>query len=295
MKEKAGKIDLHLHSFYSDGQESPKEIIRHAREDGQSLISITDHNKFTFTQPQNIDGVTIIPGIEFSTAYWGLAREDAVEDHIVGLFPYGVNPDDFADLLENIRAGKKAYVKAILEDLATRNIHITMEEVYARADEKGDIGRHPVAEVLVEKGYEPDVETAMDHQVGNYSPYYIPSCRYIAYPLMEDVVKRIRACGGIPCLAHPYGYKLTEEEIEQMICDFKQAAGEVAAMEVYYELYLQDEDRIAFLERMQEKYGLLPSSASDRHRTDQPFASRGDMKQFEEMVRVLNETGLSHI
>ena len=198
-------------------------------------------------------------------------------------------------LLENIREGKKAYAKAILDDLATRHIYITMEELLARAKKNKDIGRHLVAEILVEKEYEPDVESALDHQIGNYSPYYIPSCRYISYPLMEKVVKRIRACGGIPCLAHPYGYKLTEAEIEQMICDFKDAAGEVAAMEVYYELYLQDENRIAFLERMQKKYNLLASSASDRHRKDQPFASRGDIKLFEKMMHVLNENGPSHI
>lgn len=323
MKEQGKKIDLHLHSFCSDGEESPEEVIQHAREAGQEVIAITDHNKFTFTERKMVNGVLVIPGCEFSTAYKasseeagnennennenkeegvveedanenkeeGAVEEDAKEVHVVGLFPNGINPADFADLLDPIREGKLAYDAALLADLATRGIYITMEELHAGADKEKMSGRHRIAEVMVKKGYEASVEDAFDHQIGNFSPYYIPSCRYIRYASMAAIVKRIRDCGGIPCLAHPFGYKMKADEIEQLIRDFKEAAGEVAAMEVYYELYLDDKDKMDFLIWMQIKYSLLPSASSDRHRKDQPFASAGNTVLYENMVKLLNCSG----
>jgi len=38
--------DLHIHSVYSDGKASPREIIRHALIRGINVISITDHDTF---------------------------------------------------------------------------------------------------------------------------------------------------------------------------------------------------------------------------------------------------------
>ncbi|BEP16987.1 PHP domain-containing protein [Pyrofollis japonicus] len=40
------RADLHMHSTFSDGRESPKEIIIKAVEKGLSAISITDHDTF---------------------------------------------------------------------------------------------------------------------------------------------------------------------------------------------------------------------------------------------------------
>ena len=37
-------VDLHLHSFYSDGLLSPEEIVTQASKRGYGLISITDHD-----------------------------------------------------------------------------------------------------------------------------------------------------------------------------------------------------------------------------------------------------------
>lgn len=90
-------------------------------------------------------------------------------------------------------------------------------------------------------------------------------------------------------MAHPYGYKFKEEEIEILIKEFKLAAGEVAGLEVFYESYLMDPERMAFLKKMQEKYHLLASCGSDRHRADQSFATGGNVKLFEKMLSELEK------
>lgn len=277
-------IDFHLHTTNSDGEEDPETVIEKAKETGHTWIAITDHNRFTFTEPQEREGITVLPGNELSASYdvpsWGRTTEI----HIVGIFPNGVKESEFEEITAEIGKGKEAYVAAILEDLKTRGIFITMEEVYAVERKSQYIGRHQVAEILVDRGIEPNTEAAFDHQVGNFSPYYIPSTDYVSFAPLDVIVRKIRTCGGIPCLAHPYGYSMEEAEIEQLIRDFKEAAGEVAAMEVYYEKYREDEGKMAFLHKMQEKYHLLASAASDRHRPEQPFTTVGGVELLEAML-----------
>ena len=38
------KIDLHSHSFYSDGVLSPSEVVKLASQAGCELFSLTDHD-----------------------------------------------------------------------------------------------------------------------------------------------------------------------------------------------------------------------------------------------------------
>lgn len=294
------KIDLHMHSTNSDGEQPPEKVIHEAEAARLSLISITDHNMFTFLKSEKIGNVVVVPGVEFSAEYLVPAWNETTEIHIIGIFPSGVAPSDFDDILACIGDGKEDYVRAILDDLESRGIHITMQEVIDVPRKGKHLGRHEIAKVLVSKGIESDIDAAFDHQIGNFSPYYIPSTRYIHYATMEDVVKRIIKCAGIPVLAHPYGYSLNEEEIEQLISDFKECAtydekpdlilesSFPMGMEIFYERYLSDDSRVEFLKRMQKKYNLLASAGSDRHRENQPFCSEGDYDLFKIMLQTLN-------
>ena len=38
-------VDLHMHSYFSDGTMSPTEIIEEAKRRNVEIISITDHNR----------------------------------------------------------------------------------------------------------------------------------------------------------------------------------------------------------------------------------------------------------
>ena len=40
-----GYADLHIHSYYSDGTQSPQEIIDIALSKNINIIAITDHNE----------------------------------------------------------------------------------------------------------------------------------------------------------------------------------------------------------------------------------------------------------
>jgi len=41
-------LDLHFHSYYSDGVYSPKELAQEAKRLGFKIVSLTDHNGIAF-------------------------------------------------------------------------------------------------------------------------------------------------------------------------------------------------------------------------------------------------------
>lgn len=58
--------DLHVHTYYSDGRDSPDAMFEYARKKGISIIAITDHD--------TVEGIKhskyhVIPGVEVSTQY----------------------------------------------------------------------------------------------------------------------------------------------------------------------------------------------------------------------------------
>jgi predicted metal-dependent phosphoesterase TrpH len=63
------KIDIHTHSSYSDGLNTPEELIRHAKKIGLDGIAITDHNEIggsVKALEYDSDEFMVIPGIEIS-------------------------------------------------------------------------------------------------------------------------------------------------------------------------------------------------------------------------------------
>ena len=66
-------IDLHVHSLYSDGTNSPKELVDMAVSIGLKAMALTDHDTidgvpYAVKAAENYD-ITIIPGVEISTFY----------------------------------------------------------------------------------------------------------------------------------------------------------------------------------------------------------------------------------
>lgn len=66
------KADLHIHSRYSDGRASPKEIVDYAVASGLSIISITDHDTFHGSMvasrlSSSSNNIVVIMGVEVRT------------------------------------------------------------------------------------------------------------------------------------------------------------------------------------------------------------------------------------
>ena len=63
------KIDLHNHSYYSDGVLSPSEVVRLAKNEGCDVIALTDHDTTDglIEAQQQVDaiGLKFIHGVEY--------------------------------------------------------------------------------------------------------------------------------------------------------------------------------------------------------------------------------------
>lgn len=88
-------IDLHMHSSFSDGTDTPEELVLKAKQAGIGLIALTDHNTIAgipaFREACARHGVTGIDGVELSTS-WPEERDvigEPPEIHVLGYFPPG--------------------------------------------------------------------------------------------------------------------------------------------------------------------------------------------------------------
>ncbi len=80
-------VDLHIHTFHSDGKLSPEAIVEDAEKKGLKYFSITDHNTVTAYKecPSLLENERVIPGVEFDCWHQGVLV------HILG---YGIDVND---------------------------------------------------------------------------------------------------------------------------------------------------------------------------------------------------------
>lgn len=281
-------IDLHIHTTKSHGMRTVEETIKDAEDENLRAIAITDHNTFAIKEPRKVNDLEVIPGAEFSTLYKNKSGK-VIEIHIVGIFFNGIN-DKISGIFDNLHTQREKYIKAIMSKLQELGVNITYEDLITHYKDSDQIGRPQIAHLILERGYASSIDEAFDKYIGNYSPYFIDPLDFIHYMDMDKCVKLISENGGIPILAHPYHYNFTYEEIEDLIRDFKKASeNKVAAMEVYYIKY--DENKRNTLKTLTQKYGLLSSAGSDRHKKTDSFTHE-PYTLIEEMKNALNKTAI---
>lgn len=160
-------------------------------------------------------------------------------------------------------------------------ISISYEELLCEFPDSNQIGRRHIAELLIKKNYADSITDAFDRLIGNRSPYWVDSTKYMRYMPLKDCVSRICENGGMPILAHPYHYHLENGEVLDLIRDFKGFTKNApAGMEVYYAKY--DENCRKKLYEIAEEVCLFPSAASDRHTVNDRF-ERGDVRLLQAM------------
>lgn len=70
-------VDFHMHSVFSDGVETPKELLRHALDCNVSMMALTDHDEIDGIQALRAaqkeldpnESIKIVNGCEFSADY----------------------------------------------------------------------------------------------------------------------------------------------------------------------------------------------------------------------------------
>jgi predicted metal-dependent phosphoesterase TrpH len=162
------RIDLHTHSTASDGSMSPRELVRHAKDNGLSAIAITDHDTIDGVE-EALDegaklGIEVVAGVEVSVDF-------EPEMHILGYF-FGSNYKNIEPTLVKLKKSRDERNPKMVEKLKSLGFDITLEEVQAEA--KGNIVARPhMANVLLKKGYVKSIREAFDKYLAEGKPAFV--------------------------------------------------------------------------------------------------------------------------
>src|SRR5690349_8777858 len=122
------RLDLHLHTTFSDGSLPPADVIKLAQKANVTALAITDHDTVdgipeALTAGRDV-GIEIIPGIEISSRWHG------AEVHVLGYFIDRTDPG-LGERLAQYRASRDARNPRIVEKLNDLGIDVTCAEVAA--------------------------------------------------------------------------------------------------------------------------------------------------------------------
>ena len=286
-KMSARNVDLHVHSSCSDGTLSPRELVDYATEKNLAAFALTDHDtvdgldeaiQYAAGLSAEQGNIEVIPGIELSTEYQG------ADIHVVGLY-IDHNNRDFQGKLREFVDSRTTRNQKMCGLLTQAGVPVTYEELQA-AYPDAVITRAHYAGYMLEKGYVKSRQEAFDRYVGDHAPCYIPREKITP----AQAVQLILQAGGAPVLAHPILYHMSDERLDTLVQELKEAG--LMGIEAVYSTYTAaDERRIRALA---EKYGLFISGGSDFHGANKPGLDLGTgygrLFVPEELLTVIKKT-----
>lgn len=263
-------IDLHVHSTRSDGTYTPTELVEYAIEKGLTAFALTDHDTtdgldeaISYANALRAEGKAdvpeVIPGIELST------NIEDTEVHVAGLFIDKENPE-FQNYLKEFVASRNLRNVKMCAKLTEIGIPITAEELES-AFPNCILTRAHFASWLREHGYVSSNKEAFDRYLGKRCPCYVPREKITP----QKAIALILTAGGIPVLAHPILYRLSDARLEALVATLKEAG--LVGIEAIYSTYEPSEERQ--IRRLAKKYDLLLSGGSDFHGTNKPRIDLG--------------------
>jgi predicted metal-dependent phosphoesterase TrpH len=256
-------VDLHLHTYASDGFWSPSDLVDRLVEVGIVVAAVCDHD----TQDSVLEaidlgrrrGVHIVPGTEV-TVRWGERQWH--------LLVYGISPDDERPdaraFLDVMAAHDEAFM-ALATD-ARRRVEASGRALPSLARQVGSRKMMPVhvLRAMIADRHVPRLKEAAELVValgGNFT-HDSP---------LADVVRVAHEAGGTCVLAHPgrddLGPALTEQVLDQILQDTP-----LDGIEGHYRSYT-DADTTRY-RQMAEDRGLVIGIGSDSHGPGAPVDPR---------------------
>jgi predicted metal-dependent phosphoesterase TrpH len=264
--------DLHLHTVFSDGTYTPRELILQSLKGGLSTIAVVDHDTIEGIPPsleiaQQTD-IEILPGVELTVEYQGL------EIHILGYLIDYKNKELIART-EILKKNRIERVYKILDKLKRVGIDLEPEIVFDFA-KHGTVGRLHIARAMFKAGLVGSIFEAFQKYIGDKGPAYVLGFRFSP----DQAIQLIKNAGGIPVLAHPYS--INNDELIPKFIDYG-----IMGLEVYYPEHTQS--MINLYLGLAKKYELLITGGSDCHGNAKPEVKIGSIKIPYALVEKLKE------
>ena len=265
------RADLHCHSFYSDGENSPEEIIHMAKQAQLSGLSITDHdtvaayNEEIFSLAKHLN-IKLLPGVEISTK---------IENESIHILGYGLSVlrEEFKRFLEVVQKNRTDRNKEILQKLKQKGFSITEKELYDYAIKNGVsktvIGRPHIAALMYEKKYISDPQEGFNKFLKDGGSCFVMGKKCSSL----EAINEIHKVGAKAVIAHP-----SQIKSKKMI--IKLIEMNVDGIEAYYSRLLLDQEK-QWID-LANKYGLIITGGSDFHGSARPHVCVGCSWTIEE-------------
>lgn len=254
------RIDLHIHSNFSDSDSTIEDIFKIARLKGLCAIAITDHDTVDGMEEARrfsaIYGIELIEGIELST------QKEDTEIHVLGYF-IDSSSQKLKEELSNIKKIRKERLCGMIEKLNQLDFNLDEKAIFARIKNAMPTRLHLALELL-RKGRVKTLREAFDKYLSPGRPGYLSRFKYS----IKEGIDLIKSYGGLAFLAHPH---LIPEKswIEEFV-----SLG-IDGLEVVYPRF--SPAKILLYKEMADKYGLLKSGGSDAHGSYKEFIQIGEV------------------
>ena len=165
--------DIHCHTVFSDGTETPRTLVAQARKLGLHGVAIADHDTTAgwgeATEASEEIGLPLLLGTEIT------AVDEDVSVHMLA-FQYDPSNEHISSMFANTRAARLHRTKRMVERLS-QDFPITWDDVLAQVKEgeRTTIGRPHIADALVAAGVYETRSDAFADAVSAKSKYYIPT------------------------------------------------------------------------------------------------------------------------
>lgn len=275
-------IDLHTHSHFSDGSDSPTHLVTLAAKAGCSAIALTDHDTVRGVPEARTaaeqHGLELIAGVELS------CHTEKRTVHILGYF-LDIDDARLQERLESQRTLRDERNVQLVAQLNGLGLAITIDEVLELAGEES-VGRPHVAAALLARRYVASIDEAFRRFLIEGTPGFVAR-RELS---VEEGIRWITEAGGVASLAHPIMLqRSTHFHIEEELAQLK-AAG-LHGIECHYGRYDPAQRRL--LVKAANRWNLVATGGSDYHGTYKPDLSvgtgRGDLHVPEESLEQLRQ------
>jgi len=272
------KIDLHVHSKYSDdGEFGIQEIINKCINNKIHTLSITDHNSVRGINEAILissqSGIDLISGIEVDCNY------NNIDLHLLGYnIDWGSN--DFINLEKDIKKKVMESFPEMIRNLDKLGINVNANEVLEKAKEKLPCGELIAEVLLTNKDYNSNKKLQPYMKGGERSdmPYINfyhdffaqgkPAYVKINYMSYFDAIDLVSSNGGIPIIGHPGMNLKGKEEIIIELLD-----GGAKGVEVFNNYH--DSKQVDYFANLAIQRNILMTCGSDFHGKNKPLIDIG--------------------
>ncbi len=251
-------VDLHTHSVYSDGTQTPAEIIHLAKAANLSAVSLTDHDTVDgieeFLHHGRAVGIKTISGLEISSTH----RDFSL--HILG---YGIDHrlEGLHQELAKLQRGREERNLKIIAKLQKLGLDITSQEL-ADYSGCGQAGRPHIAGLLLQKGVTKNLQSGFKDYLRKGAAAWAGRLIFST----SDAIAMIHLAGGLAVLAHPGHIDGAMKKQPLLIAELAEIG--LDGLEVYYPGHTRKMQKK--LKSLAVKHNLLVTGGSDYHGANKP-------------------------